>query len=163
MKLSRILFLLDMLLGAGSLHAAGPAAKITPPASGGEATEVVAALNAWAQAWAQRDLDGYLAAYSPEFTPRGLSREDWEKQRRQRVGQRKSIRLSLKDVHIRQVDENRAEVTFKQAYKSGKYRDRGTKVLDLARIDGKWLIEAELAKKRQGGKLSAKSRRAGKA
>lgn len=163
MKLSRLFFLFALLLGTGSLYAASPAVKVSPPLSGGEATEVVAALNNWAQSWAQRDLDGYLAAYSPQFTPRGLSREDWEKQRRQRIGQRKSIRLSLKDVNIRQIDENRAEVTFKQAYKSGKYRDRGTKLLALARIDGKWLIEGEQAQKQKSAKVSAKSRRAGKA
>ncbi|WP_371325252.1 hypothetical protein VX159_06975 [Dechloromonas sp. ZY10] len=163
MKLSRILFLLAMLFGAGLLYAASPAAKVSSPSSGGESAEVVAALNNWAQAWAQRDLDGYLAAYSPQFTPRGLSREAWEKQRRQRVGQRKSIRLSLKDVNIRQIDENRAEVTFNQAYKSGKYRDRGTKVLALARVDGKWLIEAEQAQKHKSTRLPAKLRRAGKA
>ena len=52
-------------------EAAKPAAQ--PTSSGDDIVQVV---NAWAQAWSKKDVDGYLAFYASDFkTPKGEARE----------------------------------------------------------------------------------------
>src|SRR6185436_9440905 len=69
-----------------------PAAK---PAAD-DSAEIVKALNAWAQAWSNKNADGYLSFYAKDFqTPGGEARADWEKARRSRIAAPKSIAVAV--------------------------------------------------------------------
>ena len=98
----------------------------------------------WAQAWAAQDLDGYLAAYAPGFKPAdGRSRKAWEGLRRSRVSEPSNIRLSISDMRVLRRNDERADLLFRQDYRSDRYQDSVRKRLELVRVGERWLIAEE--------------------
>lgn len=106
--------------------------------------QILAATNAWAQAWRVRDEDAYIAAYASSFRPQGgLSRAEWEKRRRLLLGLSRNIDLKLDSVSAEMQGERKALVTFNQFYTSDSFQDAVIKQLKLILMDGRWLIEEE--------------------
>jgi tetratricopeptide (TPR) repeat protein len=106
--------------------------------------EVLKAVNAWAQAWSKKDVDGYLSYYAKDFkTPGGESRAEWEKQRRARIGGAKSISVEVASPKVTMNGANQASVSFRQAYRSDSFKANGQKTLVLVRADGRWQIQEE--------------------
>lgn len=106
--------------------------------------QILAAVNAWAQAWRVRDEDAYIAAYAPSFRPQGgLSRAEWEKRRRLLLGLSRNIDLKLDSVSTELQGDKKALVTFNQFYRSDTYEDAVIKQLKFALINDRWLIEEE--------------------
>lgn len=121
----------------------GPSKAPTPAPDqtleGAEAT-----VTAWARAWAAQDVDAYLAFYAGDFaTPAGLSRPEWEAQRREHIIQPDRINVGISELKTRQVNPGRVSVSFKQAYQSDRLSVTSNKVLDLVWRIGKWLIVDE--------------------
>jgi tetratricopeptide (TPR) repeat protein len=120
-----------------TLPAPKPAFPQTP--AGAEAS-----VAAWARAWASRDVDTYLAFYASDFsTPDGLSRPDWEAQRRERITQPDRISIVVSDFKTRQTSPDKTSVSFKQTYQSDRLSTTSNKTLDLVWRDGTWLIVGE--------------------
>ena len=124
-----------------------PTAHAPPPApkpAADERGEVLAAVEAWASAWSSRNLDDYLAHYAPDFkTPHGESRSAWEKLRRSRVAGPKSIAVKIESPKITLASDAAARATFHQIYRSDRFSGRSDKILDMVKIDGRWLIRQE--------------------
>lgn len=107
-------------------------------------SKLTAALNAWAEAWRSRNEDAYLAAYAPAFRPAGgLSRSEWEARRRMLLRISRNIDLRIEDLAMEGVTEDRAQISFRQYYRSDTYQDVVRKQLRFVRIGDKWLIEEE--------------------
>jgi outer membrane protein assembly factor BamE len=105
---------------------------------------VLKSVNAWAQAWSQRDEEAYLAAYDASYVPQGGgSRADWEKRRRLLLAVAKNIELKIDSPSVDRSDDGTATVTFNQFYRSESYRDAVVKQLRMAERDGRWLIVEE--------------------
>ncbi len=121
-----------------------PDAKPTAPAKPAAAS-VDAAIAAWALAWSQRDVDAYLAAYADDFSASGMSRADWEAQRRARITAPKSIDVKLSNLKIDQQGDE-ATATFRQAYRSDRLSSTVTKTLKLALKGGQWRIVGETSR-----------------
>ncbi len=121
-----------------------PAAPAKPAAeTDGQATAAVeSAVMAWAQAWARRDVDAYLAAYADDYHPGGLTRAAWEAQRRARIESPQSIDIDISDLEIDR-QQARATATFRQNYRSNLLTSRVVKTLKLALLDGRWRIVEE--------------------
>jgi len=101
------------------------------------------ALKQWLVAWSGRDVEAYLGAYAPSFTPAGdLSRDAWSQKRRQVLGRSEKIAIEVADVQV-SVHGEHAETRFRQSYRSPSFSDVVMKTLSWQRIDGKWLIVAE--------------------
>ena len=119
------------------------------PAAGapfdGRAHAALAAVDAWAAAWAAKDVAGYLAAYAPEFVPPdGMSRAAWEAQRAERIRAPKRIAITIEQRHLTlEPDGQRARLTFVQRYRSDRFNGDSYKTLTLVRRDGAWRIAAE--------------------
>lgn len=108
---------------------------------------VTTAVFDWARAWSAQDVEAYLSAYAPEFTPaKGLSRTAWVKQRRQRVSSPSRISVEVLDPKAEATGADMARVRFTQVYESNTYSDRTSKVLDLKKVAGRWLITRETAR-----------------
>jgi len=126
---------------------ANPAEKPAPQAAVAKpsANEILETVNAWAKAWASKDVDAYLAFYAKDFqTPRGEARADWEKTRRQRVSAPKSINVTVDGPKVSLSGDGQARVTFRQGYSSDVLKGAyATKTLVLAKFDGRWLIRQE--------------------
>ncbi|MGM0593403.1 MAG: L,D-transpeptidase Cds6 family protein [Pseudomonadota bacterium] len=122
-----------------------PAQTATAPSGGSEAVAAVRRhMHDWATAWAEQDVEGYLAAYSERFEPgRGLSQEQWRAQRRNRIRRPAFIQLELSELEVVMEEAGRARVELVQQYRSDTYRDRTRKRFGLIRQDGDWQILSE--------------------
>lgn len=102
-------------------------------------------VQAWAEAWVSKNLDNYLAFYSDRsFVPEDtLSHSAWKKQRARVLSTAGTIRLTLTNVKITQLDPTHLRVTFMQAYWSKKYQDQVKKILSFQLEDGAWKIVRE--------------------
>lgn len=116
-----------------------------PEAAAGTSREaVIAALNAWAQAWRSSDEQAYFAAYADSFRPAGgQTREEWEKRHRLLLGVSGKADLQIESVAVKIVSEDRAQASFRQFYRTGTYRDAVVKQLKFVRVSNRWMIEEE--------------------
>lgn len=122
-----------------------PAAPAQPLAASQAAAGIESAVNRWAQAWSARDVDAYLAAYAGDFAAGGMTRADWEAQRRARITAPKSIEVTISDLRIEQQGDT-ASATFRQAYRSDRLTSTVTKTLKLALQNGEWRIVGETSR-----------------
>jgi hypothetical protein len=124
--------------------APAPAPASAPAAKSGDESEVAAAVNAWAAAWAGKDVPGYLGAYGKEFkAPKGESRAAWEAGRKQRIEGAKNISVKVSSLKVSFTDANTAVAKFRQDYKSNVTSANSAKTLVLSKAGGKWQIVEE--------------------
>lgn len=113
-------------------------------AASGNSSEVIAAVNAWAKAWSDKDVAAYLAHYASDFkTPGGEARDAWEKGRQDRISKPKSIQVSVTNPKASFADATHASVAFKQSYRSDTIKSNTAKTLVLVKTGEKWLIQQE--------------------
>ena len=118
-------------------------APVAKPAADASA-EVLKAVNDWAQAWSNKDADGYLSHYAKEFkTPGGEARAAWEKTRRGRITAPKSIAVGVESANVAMDGADRATVTFRQNYRSDVLKSSTRKTLVMVRSGGRWQIVEE--------------------
>ena len=127
--------------------APAPAPPTNPPTAAAPAandpSEVQAAVAAWAKAWSSRNMEAYLGAYAPSFTPSGgQSRSDWAADRKARIVPRSRIGVGIKDLSV-DVKGDRATARFQQAYSSDTLNVTSRKTLEFVRSGGRWLIVRE--------------------
>ena len=112
--------------------------------AGAETDALVKTVRAWASAWARKDVPAYLAHYAKDFkTPKGESRGDWEKARKQRISAPKKIEVEIESPKVSISGDNAASVSFRQVYRSDVVKATGTKTLVMVKANGKWLIREE--------------------
>ena len=118
----------------------------------GEARTTV---EAWARAWSERDVAAYLGYYGDGFAPENSAgRAAWEKARRQMIERRHNIAVTVRNLRIEQVSDQRVVARYTQDYAADAYRESGTpKRLVLAREGQVWRIVAEANDKSAAGSL----------
>jgi type II secretory pathway predicted ATPase ExeA len=117
-----------------------------PPAETASALPAVEDfIAAWTTSWESKDVDAYLAAYHPEFTPpQGATREAWEEQRRRVITNAVDITVSADAPEsVREAQDGMRLVRFWLNYSAANYADRTLKELLLAPVDGAWRIRIE--------------------
>jgi len=106
--------------------------------------QLESAVDGWAAAWSRQDVDDYLAWYSENFeVPGNQSRNQWEALRRSRLGRPDFISISISFEKTEIVGADEAQVTFKQTYKSNRYKDVTRKRLTLIKEAQTWRIKQE--------------------
>ena len=101
------------------------------------------AVQAWATAWATKDLTAYLGAYGKEFNPAGKqSCNAWEAERRNRIVGKNTISVKLENVSVT-VNGTQAVARFRQDYRSGALAVSSRKTLELLKTGNRWLIVKE--------------------
>lgn len=126
---------------------AQPTTPAAPAPAGADAALVAQAqeaLNAWARAWASRNIDAYVGAYVPTYAPPGKrqSHDEWVEFRRSRIVPRQSIEVALSDVRVTRRGENLVAV-FDQRYRGDGYSEKSRKQIVLTRERDRWLIQEE--------------------
>ena len=123
-----------------------PAKPATPPAAGtaaGAEKEVEAAVHAWADAWSEKNMNGYLASYGQSFDPPGKQvRKAWEEERRARIVGKSRISVKLSNLAV-SVQGDKATAKFKQDYSADALHVSSRKTLDLAKAGERWVIVKE--------------------
>ncbi|ROH86477.1 tetratricopeptide repeat protein [Stagnimonas aquatica] len=126
-----------------------PAPAATPAAAatadpGVDAVAINASLTAWAKAWSSKNVDGYLALYAPDFAPEGgLTRANWEQQRRERIARPSRIAVRALNPEISRIGADRVRVNFVQDYQSDSFSDQVNKTLELRATEAGWKIVRE--------------------
>ncbi|ALT77754.1 hypothetical protein AT984_11740 [Paucibacter sp. KCTC 42545] len=119
------------------------AAKPNPQQESQQAIEK--AVQNWAKAWSQRDMDDYYKAYTPDFKGKAATRKAWEEDRRIRIMGKKKIAVEVSGLKIKvDGDGNKATVTFRQNYTSDALSVKSSKTLSLVKSkSGAWLLSQE--------------------
>ena len=107
--------------------------------------EAQALVERWRQAWSGRDVQAYLACYSPDFVPAdGQARPNWEAARRKMLARRADIRVAVNALRLEHLDTDQMKASFLQDYTAGSYREQArAKTLRLVRLGADWLIAGE--------------------
>lgn len=126
---------------ADAPQAAPVPAPAPKPAAAPDTQAPRAAALAWADAWSRKDMNGYFAAYTRDFSG-GKTRKAWEEERRARILGKRSISVVLTDFDI-DVKGERATVEFRQAYRADTLKVSSRKRLEMVRVSGQWLIQKE--------------------
>ena len=127
---------------AGTPAAKDKVAAKSPP--GGNTRLVLQAVDQWAKAWSDNDLSAYLTHYAADFEPpEGMSRAEWEAQRKARITKPRKIEVSVEAPKVVFTGEDCVKVTFRQRYRSDTFNATGMKTLDMVRQGDKWLIKRE--------------------
>jgi Tetratricopeptide repeat len=123
--------------------AASVAAAAASLASGNDQDNVRNSVQAWAEAWSRRDVNGYLAAYGPSFDPPGsVGRKNWEEERKKRILGKNKINVKLSEIAIN-INGNKAQARFKQDYSADALAVSSRKTLDLVKAGERWVIVKE--------------------
>jgi hypothetical protein len=126
-----------------------PAASAAPepaperPAIADETEAVLAAIESWRAAWTARDVQAYLGAYAPDYAPRGMTRDAWTAQRRERLNAASFVNVAIDGIGVEFPSADTAQAEFVQGYSSGNYEDRVRKTLTLSRTPSGWRIVRE--------------------
>lgn len=110
--------------------------------------QIAALVSDWANAWAAKDADKYLAFYAPEFAPpNGLTLPAWERLRRSRLGKYRRIEIALSGLTV-SLEQNTATAEFVQSFKADGFSETGLhKRLELKLHGARWLIVKETSGK----------------
>jgi len=130
---------------AAAAAAASVPAAAAPSMLPASAEGLSAALDSWRKAWSAGNVDGYLSAYAPDFTPAAGDRSSWEATRRKVLGRSTGIQVDIENLRVEMVGDDRASTVFTQRYRSAQYRDTVVKTMQWRRVGGVWRIVQESA------------------
>ena len=125
-----------------------PTAPPTKPtqAARDELRQIDAVVRQWAKVWAAGEVDQYIAMYSESFVPDDrVTRSQWEKIRRQRVGNARGMAIDIRDLTITQLTQTEAQAVFVQNYLAVGIKDQMRKILILEKTGDQWRIASERA------------------
>jgi murein L,D-transpeptidase YafK len=105
--------------------------------------QINAFLASWKKAWEKKQLDQYISFYDPGFSSQEMNLKMWKYHKKRLNMKYSAIEVDISDVEIEQTSDHTATVTFKQTYKTGKYRDVGLKNLLLVKKNKHWKIKEE--------------------
>ena len=96
----------------------------------------------WKISWEQRNFEEYESSYSPNFMSDDKNLHLWIDYKKQVLNQYKWIDVDISNMRIYQSDEY-IVVEYHQSFRSGIYRDEGTKRLYIVENEGRLLIISE--------------------
>ncbi|HEY9017781.1 L,D-transpeptidase Cds6 family protein [Thiomicrospira sp.] len=107
--------------------------------------QVTFAVEAWRQAWSNKNVTNYLAAYSDNFVPaNSQSLKAWRNARERSLTAPRFIEVYISDVKMTPLNENLVRFTFNQRYRSNIVQDEVVKVLLLEKTADQWKIVQEV-------------------
>ncbi len=129
-----------------------PTTEAGKPASSNLQLEPEKIVDSWLASWMARDLPKYFSFYADDFKPardKGRDHADWEKNRTRIIGSSSNIRIKAEDVKVKRGasdsknGKEKAEIEFRQTYRSDSFGDSVTKTLKLKETQGQWKIQRE--------------------
>lgn len=103
-------------------------------------------LKSWLQAWkksAGGNLKPYFAHYLSSFHTKSLDHQAWKSTKSIRNRGKSWIDISIKNLKIYSMADNRLQLIFDQEYSSSNFSDQSRKELILQKTAGSWLISSE--------------------
>lgn len=118
------------------------AAKAARPPADDRVDEVLAFVEKWRSSWAAKDLETYMACYSPSFTSDNLDKAGWRARKAFLNDKYKFIKVKLSELKV-VPSSTGATVSFHQTYRSDQLQTSGRKTLQLVNRKNRWFIERE--------------------
>ncbi|MFW8601312.1 L,D-transpeptidase Cds6 family protein [Desulfobacterota bacterium M19] len=103
-------------------------------------------LKSWLLAWkksAGGNLKPYFAHYAQSFRTKFLGHQAWKNAKSIRNRGKSWIDISIKNLKIHPLPDNRLRLIFDQEYSSSNFSDQSRKELILQKTAGRWLISGE--------------------
>jgi len=100
--------------------------------------------NNWAKSWSNTDLPKYIDFYVTDYAPKGLSHNQWLKQRKTRLNKSNNIRVKINIESL--VMDGGAEIAttiIVQDYQSNTYKSKVKKQFIWHKQEGVWKIFEE--------------------
>lgn len=98
----------------------------------------------WSDAWKSKDIERYISFYSESFKSSGMNYSEWKNDKGSKFGRIKTITLTISDIKIRRIDENKFEVSFRQIYKTESMNNKGIKKLTILKANDGLKIVSEV-------------------
>ena len=114
-----------------------------PPPPQEDLAAIKQVIAAWQQAWEKKDLTGYMACYTDDFTAGGLTRKAWEQHKRSLNERYTAITVAVTNLTVELLAPREALVGFDQDYRSDQYHDWGRKTMHLMKRGERWKIQRE--------------------
>jgi peptidyl-prolyl cis-trans isomerase SurA len=107
---------------------------------------LLAMIESWRQAWNSRNMPAYFSFYSEKFVPgKGFSSLDqWKTERKLSISSKTHIEITISNIQINHVKNDRVEVNFDQRYESDNAKLNDHKLLILDNTADGWKIIREL-------------------
>jgi tetratricopeptide (TPR) repeat protein len=106
--------------------------------------DITLAVESWAKAWSDRNMNAYLGSYAKEFVPPSkMNRAEWEDERKARIMGKAKINVKLSDLQIK-ISGTTATAIFRQDYKADALATNSRKTLELKKYGERWLIIKEV-------------------
>ena len=106
-----------------------------------ERDEVVRIIETWRTSWERKDVDKYMALYSPDFTASGKNWQQWKEHKARLAKQYNKIKVDVQNLRILQND-GLVLASFVQKYSNEYFSSAGRKTLYLKHAS-RWRIVGE--------------------
>ena len=104
-------------------------------------------IEAWANAWEQKDVEKYFSYYASDYTSSYYDDHNlWKEDRKKRILNKSKINISISNISINFdiiEKEEKAVITFNQNYESDNYKDQVIKKITLIKKLNNWIIISE--------------------
>ena len=97
----------------------------------------------WVDAWTNKDLQEYISFYDQNFRSRGMNLTAWKKHKARINNKYYNLQIRIDDIEIKQITNNRIDISFKLDYQADDYRDFGFKRMRLIKKEDHWKIVRE--------------------
>jgi lipopolysaccharide export system protein LptA len=128
--------------GTESKASARKEAAAQPAASAPQET-IEGFLERWRRAWESKDLESYMACYSPRFRSGRWDWRGWRDHKAEINRRYQQIEVRADGIQVTQGADG-AKVSFVQRYRADKYEDKGRKELEIVQEGGSWKILREV-------------------
>lgn len=111
-------------------------------------TDIIDALERWANAWSDQDVTTYYASYIDGHAPENMTHEEWKKWREERLTTPQFIEVTLEKPSIKEIREGTVQTEFVQYYHSDLLSSTTLKRLLLTQESDHWKILSEMTLRR---------------
>lgn len=128
---------------ASSLPKKSVEQKVTTAPTPLDEDAIITTLHGWAAAWSEQATDVYFIFYANDYVPAGMTRQQWEQERRARLNKPQWIQIDLSEFKIKPLANGEAKVEMIQEYRASNYQDKTKKLLRMRQTPDGWRIVAE--------------------
>ncbi len=99
-------------------------------------------LERWLTYWREKNIDGYISRYHPNFRFRNMNLAGFRNYKSRLFNKYREIFIGVRKLNVK-INKSYAHVSFIQDFRTKQYQDRGIKKLILVKYRGEWRIKEE--------------------
>jgi len=116
--------------------------EVATPVAPRDEQQIVDFVESWRQAWTSKAIEPYIAFYDKSFRSGGKNLAQWKSHKAKLNKTYQFISVNISDIEVNWTSDG-ASVSFRQEYRSDRYKAKGNKTLHLIYSDRGWKIKRE--------------------